>query len=55
MKLLNKLDEKQQKQKLNEIIRQKNLMFYQEQKFKQLAKIKSKLYHRIKKKKLLKE
>lgn len=37
-------------QNINEVIKHKNLLFYQELKQKRLSKIKSKIYHKLKKK-----
>ena len=49
-KLLKQLKPKEAKEKLREIQKNKNLMFYQELKNKRISRIKSKLYHKIKNK-----
>ena len=48
--MLRKLNPDEAKRKLAEIVRNRNQMFYNELKQKRIAKIKSKLYHKIKKK-----
>lgn len=49
-KMMSVLTPKEQKEKLSELAKRKNLLFYQEIKQKRIAKIKSKLYHKIKNK-----
>lgn len=49
IELLEKIDPKEAKRRLNEMHKQKVLMFQQEIKNKRISKIKSKLYHKIKK------
>ena len=49
IELLQKVDPQEAKKRLNELYKQKMLMFQQEIKNKRIAKIKSKLYHKIKK------
>ncbi|KAL4466815.1 hypothetical protein ABPG74_010412 [Tetrahymena malaccensis] len=53
IELLEKLDPQEAKKRINEMNKQKMLLFQQEIKNKRVAKIKSKLYHRIKKKQKL--
>ncbi|EAR84778.1 Utp14p (macronuclear) [Tetrahymena thermophila SB210] len=53
IELLEKLDPQEAKRRINEMNKQKMLLFQQEIKNKRVAKIKSKLYHRIKKKQKL--
>jgi len=50
-KILKNLNPKKAKERMNKLIRRKNLQFYQEIKNKHLKKIKSKLYRRKKRKK----
>ena len=49
-KMMSVLTPTEQKEKLSELAKRKNLLFYQEIKQKRIAKIKSKLYHKIKNK-----
>lgn len=48
--LLKKLNPDEAKKRQTELAKHRNLMFYQELKNKRIAKIKSKLYHKIKNK-----
>ncbi len=49
-KMISQLAPADKQEKLSELVKRNNLLFYQEIKQKRIAKIKSKLYHKIKNK-----